>query len=233
MSFPELNHPLLDSYPDVSIGISSGLREEARVEAKTWLPQMLRDATGKLLEVSVMQDAELKALRSFLRSDHAPELLQLPAQLSLHAPSKNLDGFAFDRIIYLSEMPKEFAQIIVHPDVMGDPQSWQMLGQRLVLENMDCRKNLGSTVEDLAAYFQILPKAKFCLDVAHVWSLDKTMQLGFELLEAFSNRLVEVHFSGIKESGSHCPLSKEQFATYQPLLEKVRNTPWILESSWA
>ena len=74
------------------------------------------------------------------------------------------------------------------------------LGSCLVLENMDARKPTGRTVAELAPYFAALPDAGFCLDVAHVLSVDPTMEAGERLLDAFAGRLRHLHVSSVDEA---------------------------------
>ena len=95
----------------------------------------------------------------------------------------------------LADLPPVVDAIVLHPDTLTEPEAYRALGRRAVLENMDARKSAGTTVAELEALFELLPEAGFCLDVAHVWSLDPTMALGHELLDAFRLRLTHVHVS--------------------------------------
>ncbi len=93
--------------------------------------------------------------------------------------------------------------IVVHPDAMDDPRAYRPLGSCLVLENMDARKPTGRTVAELAPYFAALPEAGFCLDVAHVLSVDPSMEAGERLLDAFAGRLRQLHVSSVDEGCRH------------------------------
>jgi sugar phosphate isomerase/epimerase len=78
--------------------------------------------------------------------------------------------------------------------------------------------------------FRRFPSAGFCLDVAHVWTNDRSLRLGFELLDAFGSRLRQLHVSGIEPNGAHRPTTNEDLDLYQPLLERCTHVPWVLES---
>ena len=104
--------------------------------------------------------------------------------------------------------------IVVHPDAMDDPRAYRALGSCLVLENMDARKPTGRTVAELAPLFAALPEAGFCLDVAHVLSVDPTMAEGERLLDAFAGRLRHLHVSSIDEECRHLPLTAEHEARF-------------------
>jgi hypothetical protein len=95
---------------------------------------------------------------------------------------------------------------------------------------MDTRKDDARTVVELERYFTLLPAARFCFDVAHAQLHDPTMGLAHELLDAFGDRLVEVHLSSIEPSGAHVPLRAEDAETFQPVLERCVGVPWVLEA---
>jgi sugar phosphate isomerase/epimerase len=99
-----------------------------------------------------------------------------------------------------------------------------------VLENMDTGKQDGCTVTQLERWFDALPHAGFCFDVAHAASLDSTMTLAGELLDAFRGRLRHVHVSSLSPDLHHIPLSEEDEALFMPLLERCLDVPWILEA---
>ncbi len=71
-----------------------------------------------------------------------------------------------------------------------------------MLENMDVHKSDGRTVQELERYFELLPEAGFCLDVAHAWSLDPTMGLAYD----------------------------RDARLFMPVLEHCRDLPWIFEA---
>lgn len=161
----------------------------------------------------------------------------------LSGPTGSLNHF--DRVsihapVVFESSPSRFARTIpsalvgydfvFHPDLYGDEAAPATLGARAVFENMDLNKSFGRTVADLSDVFRRFPSAGFCLDVAHVWTNDRTMRLGYELLDAFSDRLRQLHVSGIEPDGEHRPTTERDLALYQPLLDRCADVPWVLES---
>ena len=100
----------------------------------------------------------------------------------------------------------------------------------LVLENMDARKTTGRTVAELAPFFAVLPEAGFCLDVAHVLSIDATLETGERLLDAFAGRLRHLHVSSVDGRCRHVPLTVEHETRFAELLRRCPDVPWILEA---
>jgi sugar phosphate isomerase/epimerase len=95
---------------------------------------------------------------------------------------------------------------------------------------MDVMKRFGREVQDMAEVFERFPEAGFCLDVAHVWTNDRSLRLGFELLGAFGDRLRQLHVSGIDADARHRPTTAEDLQLYEPLLARCSHVPWVLES---
>ncbi len=118
----------------------------------------------------------------------------------------------------------------MHPDTMQDPTAYRPLGRRLVLENMDARKQDGRTHAELERYFQALPEAGLCFDIAHAKSIDPTLTEGGSILDAYASRLRHVHLSSLDEDAHHVPLTDEDEILYPMLLQKCRDVPWILEA---
>ena len=132
----------------------------------------------------------------------------------------------------LQRLPAWITAIVVHPDAMGDLAAYLPLGRRLVIENMDTRKELGQTADELALFFELLPDARLCLDLAHAKAVDPTMRVGADLLSAFATRLSHVHLSSLDEGRSHVTLTAEDEALFGALLARCSDVPWILEAPW-
>src|SRR5918994_1803505 len=81
-----------------------------------------------------------------------------------------------------------------------------------------------------APCFSVLPEAGFCLDVAHVLSVDQTMVAGELLLDAFAGRLRHLHVSSLDGACRHVPLTVEHETRYAELLRRCPDVPWILEA---
>jgi hypothetical protein len=95
---------------------------------------------------------------------------------------------------------------------------------------MDARKDDARTVAELARYFDALPDARFCFDVAHAQLNDPSLRLAHELLDAFGDRLAEVHVSSIEPDGDHVPLRAPDAEAFLPVLERCAGVPWVLEA---
>ena len=176
-------------------------------------------------ELAALDEQELPALEAFLaRPGHLPF-----RYLSVHAPSKNrrIDEAAL--VGRLAALPPQVAAIVVHPDTIEDVALWRALDGRCVLENMDGRKALGQTADHLAPFFDALPTAGLCLDVAHAASLDPTMELAAELLDRFGSRLRHVHVSSLVD-GAHAPVTIDDAERFRPVLRRCVDVPWILEA---
>lgn len=91
-------------------------------------------------------------------------------------------------------------------------------------------EDFGRTVEDLRGAFAECPDAGFCLDVAHVWTNDPSLELAHEFLDSFGGRLRQVHVSGIEPDGTHRPTTREDLDLYRPVLDRCLHVPWLFET---
>lgn len=177
---------------------------------------------------------ELTALRGRLRSllpflDASPHVLDAFDRVSVHAPALGDDAPA-EIVKALAPLPFD---VVLHPDVYGEEPSCAELGRRALFENMDVTKRFGRSVADLEAIFVKFPDAGLCLDVAHVWTNDPSLRLGHDLVDAFAGQLRQLHVSGIEPDGTHRPTTTADIALYEPLLERCRGVPWLLETELA
>jgi len=106
----------------------------------------------------------------------------------------------------LRDVPRNWP-IILHPDTIYDVQKWMPFGNQLAIENMDRRKDIGRSAEELSYWFDRLPKARLCLDLAHAHQFDRTMTEAFRILKAFGDRVCQLHVSELDSNGHHHPLS--------------------------
>lgn len=194
---------------------------------------LIREAAGvstDAVELSALSWPELSGLLDELRG--AP----LPFRyLAVHAPTKRLEVDDYTLVSELLNLPESVRTIVLHPDAIRQRRAFSALGRRAVLENMDARKNDGRFVAELEPVFAELPEAGFCLDLAHVSSLDPTMGLGHELVEAFGDRLRQVHVSSLDAESHHVPLTKADAYRFAAVLERCGDVPVILEaepSNW-
>ena len=149
--------------------------------------------------------------------------------VSVHAPVKNREQDESATIAMLDGLPLWVRSVVAHPDALSDVGRYRVLGTRLVLENMDDRKITGRVADEMESFFEALPHAGFCLDVAHVRSIDPTMDAAHELLDRFRSRLRQVHLSSL-DDGRHVPLRKDDEKLFADVLDRCRDVPWLLEA---
>jgi hypothetical protein len=179
----------------------------------------------RTLELTAVVEHLLVSLPAFVAADGG--LLASFARVSLHAPVHV--AHAPGTLATIAGLPLD-GDVIFHPDVWAEEAAVAQLGARVVFENMDVGKRFGRDVDDLRHVFAAHPRAGLCLDVAHVWTVDPTMQLGHDLLDALGDRLRQLHVSGIERDGTHRPTTAADLELYRPLLDRCRHVPWILEA---
>ncbi|HVG07329.1 MAG TPA: hypothetical protein VNM67_06460 [Thermoanaerobaculia bacterium] len=188
--------------------------------------EMQRPHGAKAIELSALRPEELSPLI------RAVGVLQLDdfEHVSFHAPSR-LNGLAEgDVIALLSELPLSWP-IILHPDIVVDPQQWRFLGERLCLENMDQRKPKGRTVAEMEQVFRELPDASFCCDIGHARQVDPTMGVAIGLLQRFRDRLKQIHISEVDPHGKHIPISFAASYGFRLVAKLIpESCPIIIES---
>ena len=118
----------------------------------------------------------------------------------------------------------------MHPDAMVDLAPYRRLGRRLCIENMDPRKALGQTAAELERYFEALPEARLCFDVAHAHAVDPSLAVARELLSQYSSRLSHVHLSSLDAEQHHVPLTDSDQERFATVLKRCSDVPWILEA---
>ena len=121
--------------------------------------------------------------------------------------------------------------VVVHPDVMLTSATWRVLGDKLLVENMDKRKPVGRNVSELKPFFESLPDARFCFDIGHARQVDPSMTEASLLLQAFSDRLAEVHISEVNTASRHDPISRNAVLAFQSVEAYIPDdVPIVLET---
>jgi hypothetical protein len=179
------------------------------------------------VELSALSVRELPGLLAFLTDARfAPSF----DYVSVHAPTKGLEHGTSEVVELLDRLPGYVRTVVFHPDTVDDAPRLGRLGGLVVFENMDTRKLIGQTPETLAPYFAALPRAGFCLDLAHVSAIDPKLDLAHAFLDAFGERLRQVHLSSLNDRGAHVPLTSTDAHRFAPLLSRTLHVPWILEA---
>jgi hypothetical protein len=88
----------------------------------------------------------------------------------------------------------------------------------------------GRTAKELRWFFERLPQAKLCFDVAHARQVDPTMTEAVRILSEFGDRMAQVHLSEVNSKGRHFAMSFIAKRAYEPLAEALSRVPVILES---
>jgi hypothetical protein len=178
---------------------------------------------------------ELSALR---QDELMPLVMQLGEldltsfdYISFHAPSSIEQSFELKALELLEEVAARKWPIIVHPDAMHTPSDWNRLGECLCIENMDKRKAVGQTAQDLKRYFDLLPKASLCFDIGHARQVDPTMSEAAAILRSFRGRIRQLHVSEVNTQSKHDALSLESILAFQKVSHLIPvDCPAILES---
>jgi sugar phosphate isomerase/epimerase len=187
---------------------------------------LLKGTSMKAVELSALRLAELPVLIEAL-----PRLnLEQFEYVSFHAPSRFSVEEEVDVIDLLYRVPNEIP-IIVHPDTIHDSEKWAQFGDQLAIENMDRRKPDGRTSDELSHWFERLPAAQLCFDLAHAHHCDRTMTEAFRILSRFQDRICQLHISELDSTGRHFSLSSGTVQAYLEVADLIpADSPAILES---
>jgi Xylose isomerase-like TIM barrel len=187
----------------------------------------LRDKRFPCLELSALRISELRPLLSAL-----PQMdLSMYSYVSIHAPSSfsREDEHWVADLLY-EAVPSSWP-IVIHPDALHDVNCWARFGARLAVENMDRRKPIGRTADELQRVFDLLPDASLCFDVGHARQCDPSMTEAFLILSKFQQRLIEVHISEVNGASQHDPISHGAQLAFQQIANMIPEwVPIIIES---
>jgi sugar phosphate isomerase/epimerase len=188
----------------------------------------------RLMRCSSMTAVELSALRLPelpVLIDALPKLnLRQFSYVSVHSPSR-FSAESEDGVIdLLRKVPNDWP-IIVHPDTIHDPDKWAGFGSQLAIENMDRRKPDGRSAQELSRWFDQLPDARLCFDLAHAHQCDRTMTEAFRILLKFKDRICQLHISELDSAGHHFPLSYGSMQAFSEIASLIpSDSPAIIES---
>jgi len=208
----------------MTIGFSTGAL--ARGDFRRAL-QILAGKNTSAVELSALRQDELQPLVEAIES------LDLGSfeYVSFHAPSSMEAGFEQRALELLGRVSHLGWPIIVHPDAMHRPEDWNRLRECLCIENMDKRKPIGQTADDLERFFEILPSASLCFDIGHARQVDPTMGEAAIILSRFADKIQQLHVSEVNSQSKHDRLSCESVLAFQRVSHLVpTDIPVILES---
>lgn len=207
------------------IGFSSGSLAKGNFQ---YAIDVLRTYNIDVIELSALREHELAPLLHALAQGLDVSDFR---SVSFHAPSKLKELDAGKLCDMLEPIVARKWNIIVHPDLIDDPHPWRQLGHYLCIENSDHRKPLGRTATEMAEYFDKLPEASWCFDVAHARQVDSTMSVAIAMLASFADRLREIHLSRIDMAGKHWAMDVATIQACRRIAARVDpNVPIILEA---
>ena len=180
------------------------------------------------IELSALRLSELETLVEVVRHDHLNDF----EYVSLHAPT-DFDATMEKRVVEaLARLALErHWPVIVHPDSIYDYTLWQALGRCLYIENMDKRKPIGRTVEELEQVLVRLPDAFVCFDIAHARQVDSSMTEAYRVLRIFGSRIRQIHFSELNSDSKHCRVSQSGLRAFREVAQLIPDgIPIILET---
>jgi hypothetical protein len=206
------------------IGFSTGAL--AYADFRRGLEMVMHKSLGSV-ELSALRQHELMPLL-----DALPTLdLSGFEYVSLHAPSQYDQAWEQMLSTRLQAEAWRGWPIVIHPDAIHDFGLWRELGPAVCIENMDKRKPIGRTADELARIFERLPTAKLCFDIGHARQLDLTMTEAYLILREFNSRLIQVHVSEVNARSKHIPLSYSSILAFQEVARLIpANVPLILET---
>jgi hypothetical protein len=178
---------------------------------------------------------ELSALR---QNELVPLLNAIPRldladfhYISVHVPSwfdPEWEATLYDRL--RAEADRGWP-IVVHPDAIYDFGLWRELGEAVCIENMDKRKPVGRTADELGSVFHQLPEATFCFDIGHARQVDLTMTEAYLILREFGSKLRQVHVSEVNSRSKHDALSYSSMVAFREVAQLIpEQVPLILET---
>lgn len=142
-----------------------------------------------------IETVDSKLVRSFAhRTIHMPCSLQYGQTTETHRVLKKIEE------IYQT---CDLQYAIIHPDVVDDWGVFAAYDMQIAVENMDVRKDSGTTVAELV---QISTTYNYpvVIDINHCKTIDESLQLAQAFYTSCKGNILEVHVSGYIEG--HEPL---------------------------
>jgi sugar phosphate isomerase/epimerase len=190
--------------------------------------QLLEPFRFSAVELSALREPELATLVE------AAEDLNLSGYryISFHAPSSIEESSERVVLDLLRRIAQRNWPIIVHPNIIHSYEAWRQLGRLLLIENMDKRKPIARTADELAVWFERLPEAGLCFDVGHAKQIDATMNEAVLILSRYRDRLRQVHVSEVSTDSKHKSLTHASELAYGRIAGLIPDSvPIICEST--
>jgi hypothetical protein len=187
----------------------------------------LSNKTVDSIELSALRFHELRPLLESLSELH----LTRYRYVSIHAPSLFQADEELEAIELLQHFVPSDWPIVLHPDAICHHSRWRVFGKRIAIENMDRRKPVGRTADELRRIFDLLPDARLCFDIGHARQFDTTMTEAYRILKQFVSRLCQVHVSEVNSASQHDRLSYSATLAFEQVAHLIPDRiPLIIES---
>ena len=189
--------------------------------------ELVRQHQLPVIELSALRTHELAPLLAALDS------LDLKGfrHISLHIPSSFSPEEEQEVLRLLNAERHRGWLFVAHPDTLHTPHLWRDFGPQLCIENMDQRKPVGRTLPEMVRVFEQFPEASWCFDIGHARQVDPTMIEACRLVDAFRDKLRQVHVSEVNSRSKHDPLSRLAIAAFRQIAPHIPDDiPLILES---
>jgi hypothetical protein len=178
---------------------------------------------------------ELSALRL---SELAPLIEAIPtldlnrySYVSFHAPTR-FSATEEQTVVTMLHTVKDLGwPIVVHPDSIIDRKKWRPLGSALCFENMDKRKPIGRTAEELHRFLESFEESYVCFDIGHASQIDRTMSEALLIVQDFGKRIRQVHMSEVNTKSEHCQLSESSRLAYNKVVGLLDHDPPVIIES--
>ena len=179
------------------------------------------------IELSALRVAELSPLIAALDDLDLTRF----EYISFHAPSRFSPEEEPLVIKQLAAVAERGWPIILHPDSLHRPDAWRQLDEHLCFENMDKRKPIGRTADELSHFLRAFPKAGVCFDIGHAHQVDRTMTAARILAQRFGSRIRQIHVSEVNTASEHVCISAVTMIAFQKMIDLLdMDAPVIIES---
>lgn len=180
------------------------------------------------VELSALRHGELEGLLAFVSTHDLSDF----HHVSVHAPTDftpDMEEAVAAALLPLATERRWF--VVVHPDCITRDELWRRLGDRLCLENMDKRKPVGRTAEELRWLFDRFADARLCFDIGHAHQVDPSMTEAYCILRTFGERICQLHVSEVTSSSKHDRLSEGVLKAFREVADLLPgNVPALLET---
>ncbi len=205
-------------------GFSTGALTKGNFKtALQWLEREQCEA----IELSALREHELKPLLHEIRTMNLTGF----SYKSIHVPKE----FVYHTEAEVVEMLLPFAgmdfHFVLHPDAITDFNAWKKLGKSLCIENMDMRKHIGRTAQELHDIFEQLPDSRLCFDIGHARQVDPSMAVAADIIAIFGSRISHVHASEVDTEGGHWAMSTPCMHAFAEFSEHLSNNVAIIIES--